>query len=174
MAPPSMSMLPPSPRWHRRSWPGPSLPPSLSPSLSAVRVTSLPLVAPPAHGDINANARSSAAFTKRSFRHCQTLRCIAAPKTCWEIGHLWIQELTCRLVIRKLLWEKVPSEQVAPLMVGRDTEELKGLLLEGIEIVAAGGGGEKTDFRSTDGGPWKRIVLAPGWNRTGVIAQPAE
>jgi hypothetical protein len=46
-------------------------------------------------------------------------------------------------------------------MAGKDTGELKRLLLEGIEIVAAGGRGE-TDSQPSDGGTWKRVVLAPG------------
>ena len=110
---------------------------------------------------INESARSSAAFTARSFRHYQTMGCIDAPKRAGKAVHYQFKHYMQGLVIRKLLWEKVPSEQIVKLMAGRDTGELKRLLLEGIEIVAAGGGG-KTDNLPTDGGTWKRVVLAPG------------
>jgi DNA-binding transcriptional MerR regulator len=110
---------------------------------------------------INANARSSAAFTTRSFRHYQTMGCIDAPKRAGKSVTYGFKHYLQGLVIRKLLWEKVPSEQIVKLMAGKDTGELKRLLLEGIEIVAAGGRGE-TDSQPSDGGTWKRVVLAPG------------
>jgi len=110
---------------------------------------------------INESARSSATFSPRSFRHYQTMGCIDAPKRAGKAVVYGFKHYLQGLVIRKLLWEKMSSEQIAPLMAGRDTEELKRLLLEGIEIAAAGAS-EKTEFRSRDGGTWKRVVLAPG------------
>ena len=106
-------------------------------------------------------ARSSAAFTVRSFRHYQTAGCIDAPKRAGKSVVYGFKHYLQGLVIRKLLWEKMSSDQIATLMAGKDTRELKRLLLEGIEIVAAGGG-EKADSPPTDGGTWKRVVLAPG------------
>ncbi len=110
---------------------------------------------------ITANARSSAAFGSRSFRHYQTLGCIDAPKRAGKSVTYGFKHYLQGLVIRKLLWEKIPSEQIARLMDGKDTGELKRLLFEGIEIVAARGS-EDVDTQSTDGGTWKRVVLAPG------------
>ena len=108
---------------------------------------------------IDEGARSSAAFSPRSFRHYQTLGCIDSPKRAGKSVAYGFKHYLQGLVIRKLLWEKVPSEQIVKLMAGKDTAELKRLLLEGIEIVAAGGGG---DALPSDGGTWKRVVLAPG------------
>ena len=110
---------------------------------------------------INESARSSAAFSPRSLRHYQTMGCIDAPKRAGKAVVYGFKHYLQGLVIRKLLWEKMSSEQITTLMAGRDTGELKRLLLEGIEIVAAGGS-EKTDSPPTDGGTWKRVVLAPG------------
>jgi len=110
---------------------------------------------------IDESARSSAEFSPRSFRHYQTMGCIDAPKRAGKSVVYGFKHYLQGLVIRKLLWEKMSSEQIAALMAGKDTRELKRLLLEGIEIVAAGGS-EKADFPPTDGGTWKRIVLAPG------------
>jgi DNA-binding transcriptional MerR regulator len=110
---------------------------------------------------IDESARSSAEFSPRSFRHYQTMGCIDAPKRAGKSVVYGFKHYLQGLVIRKLLWEKMSSEQIASLMAGKDTRELKRLLLDGIEIVAAGGS-EKADFPPTDGGTWKRIVLAPG------------
>lgn len=110
---------------------------------------------------INESARSSAAFSPRSFRHYQTMGCIDAPKRAGKGVVYGFKHYLQGLMIRKLLWEKMSSEQIAPLMAGRDTGELKRLLLEGIEIAAAGTG-EKTELPPTDGGTWKRVVIAPG------------
>jgi len=110
---------------------------------------------------VNEGARSSAEFSPRSFRHYQTMGCIDAPERAGKSVVYGFKHYLQGLVIRKLLWEKVPSEQILTIMAGRDTGELKRLLLEGIEIVAAGGD-EKADSRSPDAGTWKRIVLAPG------------
>jgi len=110
---------------------------------------------------IRPGARSSVEFSPRSFRHYQTMGCIDAPMRAGKSVVYDFKHYLQGLVVRKLLWEKVPSEQIATIMAGRDTGDLKRLLLEGIEIVAAGGG-EKADSRSPDGGTWKRIVLAPG------------
>lgn len=110
---------------------------------------------------INEGARSSAAFSTRSFRHYQTMGCIAAPRRAGKSVVYGFKHYLQALVIRKLLWEKMSSEQIAALMAGRDTGELKRLLLEGIEIVAAGGR-EGAEPPSSDGGIWKRVVLAPG------------
>lgn len=110
---------------------------------------------------VNEGARSSAAFSPRSFRHYQTMGCVDAPRRVGKSVAYGFKHYVQGLVIRKLLWEKMSSEQIAALMAGKDVSELKRLLLEGIEIVAAGGGG-KADLPSTDGGTWKRVVLAPG------------
>jgi len=110
---------------------------------------------------INERARSSAAFSPRSFRHYQTMGCIDAPKRAGKAVVYGFKHYLQGLVIRKLLWEKMSSEQITTLMAGRDTGELKKLLLEGIEIAAAGGR-EETESRSRDGGTWKRVVLAHG------------
>lgn len=110
---------------------------------------------------IDAKARSGAGFSSRSFRHYQTLGCIDAPKRAGKSVTYGFKHYLQGLVIRKLLWEKVLSEQIVTLMAGKDTGELKRLLFEGIEIVAARGS-EDVDTRSIDGGTWKRVLLAPG------------
>jgi hypothetical protein len=110
---------------------------------------------------INEAARSSAAFTMRSFRHYQTLACIDSPTRAGKSVTYGFKHYLQGLVIRKLLWEKVPSEQISKLMSGRNTGDLRRLLLEGIEIITAGSQ-NKSSATSSVGGTWKRAVLAPG------------
>jgi DNA-binding transcriptional MerR regulator len=110
--------------------------------------------------DSSAVGRSSAEFTPRSFRHYQTLGCIDPPKRAGKSVVYGFKHYLQGLVIRKLLWEKMSSEQIAALMAGKDTAELKRLLLKGIAIVPAGGGGD-ADPTPADAGTWKRIVLGP-------------
>lgn len=110
---------------------------------------------------VNDGARSSAAFTPRSFRHYQTMGCIDAPKRTGKSVAYGFKHYLQGLLIRKLLWEKVPSDQIVKIIAGRSTGELKRLLLEGIEIVAAGESvhtGHLTKVVSS----WKRITLSPG------------
>lgn len=110
---------------------------------------------------VNAHARSGTAFSPRSFRHYQTMGCVDAPRRAGKSVVYGFKHFVQGLVIRKLLWERMSSEQIAALMEGKEVPELKRLLLDGIEIVAAGRGG-KADPPSTEGGTWKRIALAPG------------
>ena len=110
---------------------------------------------------INDNARSSAAFSSRSFRHYQTLGCVDAPKRAGKTVTYGFKHYLQGLVIRKLLWERVPSEQIATLMAGKDMGQLKKLLLDGIEVVAAGTDNAVAKFPS-ERGTWNRVLLAPG------------
>lgn len=113
------------------------------------------------HPGSPAAGRSSAAFTTRSFRHYQTLGCIDPPKRAGKSVVYGFKHYLQGLVIRKLLWEKMSSEQIAALMAGKETGELKRLLLDGIAIVPAGGG-EDAEPLPADAGTWKRVVLGPG------------
>jgi|GEM_PF-3129803 hypothetical protein len=61
-------------------------------------------------------------------------------------------------MIRKLLWEKMSSGQIAALKAGRETGDLKKLLLEGIRCR----GDRKSVFPFCEWRFWKRVLLAPG------------
>jgi len=104
--------------------------------------------------------RASAEFTPRTFRHYQTMGCIDPPKRAGKSVVYGFKHYLQGLVIRKLLWEKMSSDQITSLMAGKDTAELKRLLLDGIQIVSAGG--TKANQPPSDAGTWKRVALAPG------------
>ena len=66
--------------------------------------------------------------------------------------------------MRKLLWERVPSEQIAALMAGRSTEETGRMFLGGIEMVARAegsqGGAGSTAAAAAE--TWRRVRVSPG------------
>ena len=119
-----------------------------------------------ASGDDTSTAgRVKATFTERSFRHYQTLGCIDAPDKDGRLANYGYRHFVQALLVRRLLSERVPSEQIATLLAGRDTKELERMLRGGVEITArpSGGGGAEPSFSATDlMEAWNRARLAPG------------
>jgi DNA-binding transcriptional MerR regulator len=113
--------------------------------------------------EIGADSRASQEFSPRTFRHYQTLGCIDAPERSGKQAVYRFRHYVQALLLRKLLWERVPSEKIAVLMAGRSTAETKQLLFDGIEIVArqAGAVGGASAAQAM-GEVWKRIGIAPG------------
>jgi hypothetical protein len=105
--------------------------------------------------DIGQDSRASGEFSPRSFRHYQTLGCIDAPERAGKQVRYQFRHYVQALLLRKLLWERVPSERITTLMAGRSTAETRQLLFEGIEIVARQGGAEEVES-------WKRIRVTAG------------
>jgi DNA-binding transcriptional MerR regulator len=110
------------------------------------------------------HSRVKRQFTERSFRHYQTLGCIDPPEKEGHRASYHYRHLVQALLVRKLLWERVPSEQIAALMAGRSTDETERMFLGGVEMVAraegsSGGAG------SAAPGPaemWRRVGVSPG------------
>ena len=109
------------------------------------------------------DSRVSRVFTPRSFRHYQTLGCIDPPKRDGKQAVYGFRHFAQGLLVRKLLLERVPAERMTGLMAGRSTEETKGMLFGGIEMVARRSGGDERSG-SAPGVPenWKRVVVVPG------------
>ena len=82
------------------------------------------------------DSRSSPSFTPRSFRHYQTLGCIDPPARSGKQAMYGFRHYLQALLVRKLLWERVPSEQISSLLKGKTNDDYKKLLFQGIEIVA--------------------------------------
>jgi DNA-binding transcriptional MerR regulator len=113
--------------------------------------------------EVRVDSRAGMEFTARTFRHYQTLGCIDSPERAGKQVVYRFRHYVQALLLRKLLWERMPSEKIADLMAGRATGELKRLLFDGIEVVArkqAAGSATATD--PEHGESWKRIVVAPG------------
>ena len=109
------------------------------------------------------NPRVSRVFTPRSIRHYQTLGCIDAPERAGKHAVYGLRHFLQALLVRKLLWERVPSERIVTLMACRSTAEIRQMLIEKIEMVtrvAAGEGGSGDASGVAEA--WKRVVVVPG------------
>lgn len=104
------------------------------------------------------DSRSSPNFTARSFRHYQTLGCIDSPKRVGKQARYEFRHYLQALLIRKLLWERVSSGQIAALLAGKSNEEYKTLLFEGISIIPA----ESGDKPDTSTQTWSRTKVSDG------------
>ena len=109
------------------------------------------------------NSRVSRVFTPRSFRHYQTLGCIDAPERAGKHAVYGLRHFLQALLVRKLLWERVPSERIVALMACRSTAEIRQMLIEKIEMVTrvAAGEGVSVDAPGV-AETWKRVVVVPG------------
>ncbi|HEY1048201.1 MAG TPA: MerR family transcriptional regulator [Prosthecobacter sp.] len=111
----------------------------------------------------NENGRVKQAFTLRSIRHYQTLGCIDAPEREGREARYGFRHYLQALLVRKLLWERLPAERIVTLLAGKTEEEYKQLLLDGIEILAVPVDRSAT-VQTTNNLPqsWQRLVLADG------------
>jgi hypothetical protein len=111
------------------------------------------------------DSRVSRVFSSRSFRHYQTLGCIDAPERVGKEAAYGFRHFVQGLLVRRLLWERLPSERIVTLMAGRCTAETKRMLFEGIEISARPVGGKAVLTKAIEAGPfgiWKRIPVLTG------------
>jgi DNA-binding transcriptional MerR regulator len=111
---------------------------------------------------IGEGSRASAEFSERTFRHYQTLGCIDAPERDGKQVVYRFRQYVQALLLRRLLWENLPSAAIATVMAGRTTAELKQLLLEGIEILPRSTGRPKSEPVAAGREKWNRIVIAQG------------
>lgn len=112
------------------------------------------------------STRAKPTYTVRSFRHYQTLGCIDAPEKRGRVANYGYRHFIQALLVRRLLVEKVSSEQIATLLGARETDELERMLLGGLEITAKPGGqdvhGTRPDATAQCVETWNRAHLAPG------------
>ena len=80
--------------------------------------------------EIGNESRAGDKFTLRAFRHYQTLGCIDAPQRAGQRVVYRFRQLLQGLLIRRLLWERVPSDRIAWLMSQNDNASLKRMLLD--------------------------------------------
>jgi hypothetical protein len=108
--------------------------------------------------EVGESTRAVEEFTPRSFRHYQTLGCIDRPGRSGRKAAYGFRHYLQGLLVRKLLWERVPSDQITAVMRGRTDADYKRILFEGVELVSMGqGGGDHGGSRT-----WTRTEVAPG------------
>lgn len=112
--------------------------------------------------EIGKSSRSSKELSPRSFRHYQTLGCIDRPERDGRVAVYRFRHYLQALLLRKLIWERVPSVQITHLMKGRSNDELKHLLFEGIEFVPASEATGNPGRTLKDPERWTRTELIPG------------
>jgi DNA-binding transcriptional MerR regulator len=110
------------------------------------------------------HSRVKRLYTDRSFRHYTTLGCIDPPEKEGRRSVYRFRHLVQALLVRKLLWERVPSEQIAVVMSGRGTEETERMFLGGIEMVARAGEDQHAQESPASGTveTWRRVQVVPG------------
>ena len=109
------------------------------------------------------SGRVSQEFSLRTLRYYQTLGCIDAPQREGRAVHYGFRQYLQALLVRKLLWERMPAERISKLLKSRSTSEYKEMLLDGIEIVVASGHqvrGNKKAAQTAE--TWVRVSLASG------------
>ena len=88
---------------------------------------------------------------------------IDAPERAGKSAVYGLRHFVQSLLVRKLLWVHLPAERIATLMAGRSTEEMKGMLFEGVEMVARDGAGEGNQECGPDAvAIWKCVRVSPG------------
>jgi len=112
----------------------------------------------------DAEGRVSRIFTERSFRHYQTLGCIDAPEKQGRLASYGFRHFLQALLVRKLLWQRLSSEQITALLVGRPTADLERMLLGGVELVPRTGSDDGEADTSKPGSleAWSRVRVIPG------------
>ena len=110
------------------------------------------------------DSRVKRTFTERSFRHYTTLGCIDPAEKDGRRSVYRYCHFVQALLVRKLLWERVPSEQIAVVMAGRGTEEATRMFLGGIEMVARAGEEQHAQGSPAPGTveTWRRVQVKPG------------
>lgn len=111
--------------------------------------------------EIGAQSRASREFTPRTFRHYQTLGCIDAPERVGQRVVYRFRQYVQALLLRKLIWERLPAERIATIMQGRSTDDLKRLLFEGIEVGVRNVERPLTSPSASDE-IWRRVAVVPG------------
>lgn len=111
--------------------------------------------------EIGDSSRASAEFSARTFRHHQTLGCIDAPTKAGRQAVYGFRHYVQALLLRKFIWERIPSERIIDIMRARSTAELKHLLFRGIEIVSRPPD-DPTEAPPSSSEIWKRIGVIPG------------
>lgn len=92
------------------------------------------------------DSRISQTLVPRTFRHYQTLGCIDVPEKHGRNALYGHRHYLQALLIRRLLADGVPARRMQELVSG-SSDELKRLILGGVEMVMRPGGGGEAEAR---------------------------
>lgn len=106
--------------------------------------------------------RVSDSLGLRSMRHYQTLGCIDAPVREGREARYGFRHYLQALLVRKMLWQRVPSEKMAQILSSKTISEYKNLLLQGIELVVKPTTGDSSPAFVAGTETWKRLRISEG------------
>ena len=106
--------------------------------------------------------RVSDSLRLRSMRHYQTLGCIDAPVREGREARYGFRHYLQALLVRKMLWQRVPSEKMARILSSRTISEYKNLLLQGIELVVKPTTPQSSHAFVGGTETWKRLRISEG------------
>lgn len=106
--------------------------------------------------------RVSDSLSLRSMRHYQTLGCIDSPVREGREARYGFRHYLQALLVRKMLWQRVPSEKMAQMLPSRTISEYKNLLLQGIELMVKPTISESSPAFGSGSETWKRLRVSEG------------
>lgn len=106
--------------------------------------------------------RVSDSLSLRSMRHYQTLGCIDAPVREGREARYGFRHYLQALLVRKMLWQRVPSEKMAQMLPSRTISEYKKLLLQDIELMVKPTTSESRPAFVSGSETWKRLRISEG------------
>ena len=113
------------------------------------------------------DSRISPTLVPRTFRHYVTHGCIDPGQRVGRRAVYGYRQFVQALLVRRLLADGVSAERIASLVAGKSLEEIKRMLLGGVEFVTRSEGTKALDpiaataaFDTEE--RWSRTLLAPG------------
>ena len=119
------------------------------------------------------DSRISQTLVPRTFRHYQTLQCIDVPEKHGRNASYGHRHFLQALLIRRLLADGLPTRRMPELVSGSD-DELKRMILGGVEMVMRPGGSVEAEARpnryqetlracaENSVSAWTRVALGEG------------
>lgn len=110
------------------------------------------------------DSRINPTLVPRTFRHYVTLGCIEPGRREGRRAVYGYRHFLQALLVRRLLWERVPADRIAALVARRSIKETEGMFLYGVEYVARSEDGDLEQPGAATGPveKWNRVRVMPG------------
>lgn len=108
------------------------------------------------------SGRVSENLSLRTMRYYQTLGCIDAPVREGREAHYGFRHYLQALLVRKMLWQRVPASTMAERLPRRTTGEYKKLLLEDIQLIAKPDSTQTQTSSAEESETWRRLLVCEG------------
>jgi hypothetical protein len=116
------------------------------------------------------DSRISQTLVPRTFRHYQTLGCIDVPEKHGRNASYGYRHFLQALLVRRLLADGVPARRM-PELVSGSGDELKRMILGGVEMVMRPGGGVEAEAKPNR---YQETLRLRGELRLGWLGLPWE